>query len=137
MGGFGGSTTTGGSFTGVMFIVTLALSVPPRPSDTVYWKSTTPLKSLLGVKVSVPSVLRLSTPSFRATGVPTAMVWPLTATMSSASPSGSVSLERGSKVSGASSKPVTTLSSAFGGSFTLSTTMLTVAMSRAVPSVTV
>ena len=37
------STATGASFTGVMLIISLAVSVPPFPSEIVYGKLTVPL----------------------------------------------------------------------------------------------
>jgi len=42
-------TTTGGSGTGVMVIETVAVSVPPWPSETVYSNVTVPRKPCAGV----------------------------------------------------------------------------------------
>ena len=66
-------TASGWSLTGAIFSVTLAMSVPPWPSLMVYWNVRSPLKSLFGVNVSVPSGVIVKVPSGSVTDVPMLM----------------------------------------------------------------
>ena len=91
----------------------------------------------LGVKVSVPSGLSATVPCGSVTGLPTAIGCPAMAVMASGLPSASLSLRRGSKVTGLSSVAGTVSGAATGGSATGLTLSVSVAEMLAVPSLTV
>gem|GEM_PF-5728145 len=78
------------------------------------------------MKVSVPLPFRLIVPSGSTTGVAVLMGWPLTAVMLRLSPSTSLSLLRGSKVTTLSSATVTWSGLAVGLSLTGVMPMVTV-----------
>ena len=112
------SWATGGSFTGATATKTIAVSVPPPPSEMVYVNWSTPLKPGAGVYTMVE-------PSFHT--VPFSANVTDSTTM--VSPSGSLSLSRTGIVTGISSSVTALSSSADGGAFTPATDTVTVAVS--------
>ena len=107
-------------------------------------KSTGPLKSGAGVKVTVPVGFRLTSPIFLpvasriSTGEPTLIGWPLISVTDSGSPSSSLSLVRRSSVTGVSSGVRPVSSTATGPSFLPVTVMVRVVVDVRPPgSVTV
>src|SRR5262249_12697386 len=114
------STASGGTFTGVTFTVTVAVSVPPRPSEMVYENVTTPLKFGAGVNVT-PVAVKVTVP----------LAGWVTAVNVSVSPTSgaNVSLASTSNVVAPLSSATVKLSSrASGGSFSSVTVTVTVAV---------
>ena len=123
------SSATGASLTGFTRTVTVAVSAPPLPSTTSYWKLSVPLKSWVGVYVTVPSSFTVAVPfAGPVTMRPTDRL----------SPSTSVSLASTSITTGTSSSVVAVSSPATGASLTDVTSMKTRAEEKALlPSVIV
>ena len=112
------SLATGSSLTGATVTVTVAVLESATPSNPVYVKLSTPLKSASGVYVTSVPLL---------TTVPLAG-WVTEPTVR-ASPSTSVSLDNTSIVTGVSSSVEALSSLASGSSLTEATVMVTVAVS--------